>query len=91
MSAAFRRPKLTHMPHQVFAREERAAQRLEQIAQHDEHFCGHCGVAGASRGFKRPGWAHVRDEAIWACFDAECLAWAENAVDKDDRQGSEAA
>lgn len=91
MSAAFRRPKLTHMPHQVFARQEHAARRLEEIAQHEEHFCGHCGVAGASRGFKRAGWAHLRDEAIWACFDADCLAWAEGEINRDEKQRSAAA
>lgn len=80
MSTAFRRPKLTHMPHQVFARQEREAARLEQITRHDEHVCIGCGVFGACFGFKSPGWAHVRDEAVWACSDPDCQRQAEAMV-----------
>ncbi len=87
MSVAFRRPKLTHMPHQVFARQERETQRLEGLAQHDEHVCVGCGVFGASFGFKPPGWEHIRAEAVWACSDADCLAEAQSQA----ARGQEAA
>lgn len=76
MSVAFRRPKLTHMPHQVFARQEHAAQQLAAISRHEEHWCVGCGVSGASFGFKPSGWEHIRAEAVWACSDADCRAEA---------------
>ncbi|GJD63772.1 hypothetical protein [Methylobacterium frigidaeris] len=80
MSVAFRRPKLTHMPHQVFARQERESTRLEEISRHEEHTCAICGVFGASFGFKPPGWAHNRAEAVWACSDADCRTAAQARV-----------
>jgi hypothetical protein len=87
MSAASRRPKLTHMPHQVFARMERAAQRLADVRRHEEHACVGCGVFGASFGFKSPGWEHIRAEAVWACSDLDCRAEAQAMV----ARGQEAA
>ncbi len=88
MPAAFRRPKLTHMPHQVAAREECDRQRLEAISRHEEHVCVGCGVFGASFGFKPPGWAHNRAEAVWACGDADCRA---EALARATKRGREAA